>query len=139
MAGNNPSTVRGLAGRTLVNLTLAFSIGGSPAFATDHVHEADADHPDSVTHRHLQPHGSTNHDRDHAQVADDDDHVVWLDAVSLRQPTYELAAPTAPPAGRFLLTTFDLVWVTRQDYNAAPPHGPPRTERSPRAPPSLFA
>ena len=83
-------------GRVVISLVLVPYLALS-ALAPEHVHEADADHPRSAAHRHLQPHSAESHDSDHAQLADDDEHVVWLDGVVLYQSTYQFVAPAAPP------------------------------------------
>jgi hypothetical protein len=107
------------------------------AIAPEHVHEADADHPRSAAHRHLQPHSVDSHDDDHAQLADDDAHVVWLNGAALHQSTYQLLAPIVPPAARFESAPPATESASPPDYDAAPPHGPPRATLSLRAPPCL--
>ena len=136
--GHNHQRVRQSCGRVVLSLILAPYIALS-AMAPEHVHEADAGHPRSAAHRHLQPHSVAFHDEDHAQLADDDEHVVWLDGVVLHQPTYQLVAPAAPPTARFELVPPTADWASPPDDDTAPPHGPPRACLSLRAPPSLSA
>lgn len=125
-------------GRAAISLVLVPYLALS-ALAPEHVHEADADHPRSAAHRHLQPHSAASHDSDHAQLAADDDHVVWLDGVVLHQSTYKFAAPAAPPIAPFELVPPPANRASPPDYDTAPPHGPPRACLSLRAPPCLSA
>lgn len=130
----------GSFGRVVVSLILAPYIALPAVVAREHVHKPDADHPQTAVHRHLQPHSSTSHDADHAQLADDDEHVVWLDsAAALSQAAYQLVAPAEPPNAPFQSTPPPIEWVAPPDYDTAPPHGPPRACLSLRAPPSLSA
>lgn len=103
----------------------------------EHVHEADEDHPRTAVHRHLQPHSNASHDPDHMELADADEHVVWLDSVAVYQAAYLFSAPALPPAEGFELVPALADWVARPDYDTAPPHGPPKASLSPRAPPCL--
>jgi hypothetical protein len=135
---HNHRQVKRSFGRAVISLVLVPYLALS-ALAPEHVHEADADHPDSAAHRHLQPHSPASHDSDHAQLADDDDHVVWLDGVVLYQSTYQFVAPAAPPTARFELVPPTADWASPPDYDTAPPHGPPRACLSLRAPPRLSA
>lgn len=123
--------------RALVSLIVAPTIALSAIVAPEHVHEADADHDRSTVHRHVRAHTAGLHDHDDVQLADDDGQVVWLDSVMLHRPAYQFAAPTAPLEERSELALTVTVWVAAPDYNAAPPHGPPRACLSLRAPPSL--
>lgn len=125
--------------RAVVGLILAPYLALSAMVAPEHVHPADADHPHSAVHRHQQPHTLESHDDDHAELADDDEHIVWLDSVALHEPGYQLPLDAVLPSERFELVPAFVEWVTPPDYNAAPPHGPPRTFPSLRAPPSLSA
>jgi hypothetical protein len=138
---DNRANVEPLLKRIVASSILAPYAALSLAIAPEHLHEADADHPHSAIHRHVQPHeaGSRDHDHDHAQLSDDDDHVVWLDAATLHEVAFLFVAPAAPPNDRIELVAPAATWVARPDYNVAPPHGPPRASLSLRAPPSLSA
>ena len=125
--------------RAVVGLILAPYLALSAMVAPEHVHEPDADHPHSAIHRHQQPHTVGSHDDDHGQLADDDEHVVWLDSVALHEPGYQLPVQALLPFERFELVAALVEWMAPPDYNAAPPHGPPRPALSLRAPPSLSA
>ena len=125
--------------RSVVTLILGPYLALSAMVAPEHIHQADRDHPHSAVHRHLQAHVVGSHDHDHAQLADDDGHVVWLDGVALRQTTYHFTVPSSRSAPRFELVQPVTGWIVAPDYNAAPPHGPPRASLSLRAPPDLFA
>jgi hypothetical protein len=135
---HNHRNVTRSVGRVVLSLILVPYLGLSE-LAREHVHEADADHPRSAAHRHLQPHSSASDDSHHAQFADHDEHVVWLDGVVLHQSTYEVVAPGALPILAFELVSPRAQWATLPDYDTAPPHGPPRACLSLRAPPLLSA
>jgi hypothetical protein len=123
--------------RAAVGVTLALSVAFSATVAPEHVHEADADHPRSAVHRHLQPHDGDSPDRDHALLADEDQHIVWLDAVARHEAGYRFAPPAVLRAEPLELVSPLADWASPPDYDVAPPHGPPRACLSPRAPPSL--
>jgi hypothetical protein len=135
---HNHRKVKRSFGRAVISLVLVPYLALS-ALAPEHIHEADADHPRPAAHRHLEPHSATSHDSDHAELAHDDEHVVWLDGVVLYQSTYQFVAPAAPPTARFELVPPPADWASPPDYDAAPPHGPPRACLSVRAPPCLSA
>jgi hypothetical protein len=135
---HNHRKVKPSFGRAVIGLILVPYLALS-ALAPEHVHEADADHPRPAAHRHLQPHSAASHDSDHAQLADDDEHVVWLDGVVLYQSTYRFVAQDALPTSVFALVPPRAERGSPPDYDAAPPHGPPRACLSLRAPPCLSA
>ena len=135
---HNHRNVRRSVGRVVLSLILVPYLGLA-GLAPEHVHEADADHPRSAMHRHLQAHSATSHDSDHAQLADDDEHVVWLDGVVLYRSTHQFVAPAALPTSRFELVPPRAERAWPPDYDTAPPHGPPRSCLSLRAPPCLSA
>jgi hypothetical protein len=129
-------------GRTIIGLLLAPAIALSATVAREHVHEADADHPRSAVHRHLQPHVGASHDHDleHAELADDDDqHIVWLESAALDQRAFALSAPPLQFAEWSEYAPSLTDWLSSPEYDTAPPHGPPRACLSLRAPPSLPA
>jgi hypothetical protein len=136
---HNQPTVSPSLGRAVVNLILAPYIALSATVAPEHVHEAAADHPRSAVHRHLQPHSVASDYHDHAQLADDDEHIVWLDSVGVHQAGSQVSAPVFPPAGRFQLRPRLADWAAPPNYDLAPAHGPPRACLSLRGPPSLSA
>ena len=83
------------ARRLVVALALAPILALSSTLAPEHVHESDADHPDAIAHRHLQPHVLAAHDHDGAEFDHGDGAIVWLDSVGACQATYELPLPCA--------------------------------------------
>jgi hypothetical protein len=98
--------------------------------APAHVHEADATHADSVTHRHFEAHHHSGTEIDHP-----DARVVWLDDVVMPAagmhwtPPLGLLVPgQEPPASAAR-------WVAIGCDHAAFPHGPPRRTASLRGPP----
>lgn len=108
--------------------------------APEHVHESDADHPQSVVQRHLEPHDLAQPDEHGAEVdhgdGHGDRHIVWLDDVGAYQPAYQLPMPEAELAERFELAPAVASWMATSVDETAPPHGPPRFQQSDRAPPT---
>lgn len=134
---HNCVSVRPVLRRAVVALVVAPYVALSAAVAPEHVHEADAEHPHSAIHRHVQAHVAGSHDSDHAQLADDDGHVVWLDSGAfVYQFSFQFWVPALSPAERFDLVPGLVDRVVRPDYDAAPAHGPPRTAPSLRGPPA---
>jgi hypothetical protein len=125
--------VRPSSARVVISLALALYLA-LPAVAPEHVHEGDADHHHAAVHRHLQPHSLTPDD-DHTQLAEDDAHVVWLDTVAVTPSEYRVAMPALATVARFELVPPLIERAAPPDYDTAPPHGPPRTAVSLRAPP----
>jgi hypothetical protein len=123
-------------GRTFVSLILAPYIAISGALPQEHVHEADADHPQSATHRHVQVHDEALRDHRHAQLTEDDGHVVWLGTAVLAQGAYRLLAPVLAVSVVAPASILARTWAAGFDYSSAPPHGPPRPPASLRAPPT---
>jgi hypothetical protein len=78
-------------------------------------------------------------DHGHAQSADDDGDVVWLDTASVHQATFHFAAPQNLSRESFELMSPASEWIATLDYDTAPPHGPPRASPSLRGPPRLSA
>src|SRR5437867_4446778 len=95
-----------------------------------HLHEADAEHSHSVIHRHFEA-----HDHDGAEISHGEGRVVWLDDVGIRPATHEFTG-----AQTILSVQIDSLpepsgWIAVARIETAPPHGPPRTSYSLRAPP----
>ena len=125
--------------RAIVSLILVPYLALAATVAPEHVHEADADHPHSTVHRHLEPHHLGSHDDNHAQLADDDGSVVWLGAAIVQQAVFHFSALQDVPQAIFALIQLTSGWTAILKYDAAPPHGPPRSSPSLRGPPSLSA
>jgi hypothetical protein len=125
--------------RAIVALSLVPWLVGSSAMPREHVHEADADHPHSLVHRHLEAHQFESQDHDGAELAHHEDHVVWLSDARIIQNTYQFSVSWAV-VGRSLEAISDTAsWFRTVSHDGAPPHGPPRPCRSPRAPPHISA
>jgi hypothetical protein len=125
--------------RAIVSLVLAPYVAFSATLVPEHIHEADADHPHSTVHRHLEPHHPGSHDHDHAQLTDDDGHVVWLEAVTVQQATFHFPAPQDVPHAIRYPVPLTSGWTAILNYDTAPPHGPPRASPTLRGPPHLSA
>ena len=119
--------------RTYPVLFLAAAIALSVVPAPEHLHRPDDRHGPAIAHRHFDSHG---HGR--GTVADDDD-VVWLRAAAVVQAVNHFPQPAAveiaEPSG---LAPIVASWYPRRISEAPPPHGPPRTAVSLRAPPASF-
>ena len=135
---DNPRTVRSVR-RAIVSLIVVPYVAFAAMIAPAHVHEADADHPRSTAHRHFEPHHSGSHDQIDAQRADDDGHVVWLDAVTVQQAGFHLPIPAEVPQPSSRFAPLTPRWTAIRNYDTAPPHGPPRASPTLRGPPSLSA
>ncbi len=139
MSTHNPN-VFGRFCRALLVLALAPWLVGAAAMPMEHAHEGDADHHQTVVHRHLDAHESgTHHHPEETEIegAHDEGLVVWLTNVSLHQRAYHLSIDWAVInlTPETLLDSTD--WIATRSYDASLPHAPPRPSRSPRAPPLL--
>src|SRR5438132_11349133 len=76
----------------------------------EHVHEADADHPHSVVHRHFAP-----HDHDGTEISHDG-RAIWLDDAALQIATHEFAVRQAVPTANFELLPEPPRWLARSLY-----------------------
>jgi hypothetical protein len=121
--------------RAIVASVLAPWLVFASTMPPEHQHEADAVHSHSVTHRHFEA-----HHYDGAEIEHGEGRVIWLDNdLALQQSTYQLAL-----ADFIVLAPFRIVpnlngWILESIVDASPPHGPPRSCTSLRAPPSLSA
>src|SRR5262245_15434770 len=119
--------------RTAAVLLLTSIVGAGSALAPEHMHERDDHHSNATVHRHFVPHHGEQ-GPDHSRL-DDDDHVVWLTTAWLHADVYHGASVVSTPAIWFGFTPTIMQWSAIVLDDAAPPHGPPRVSRSPRAPP----
>ena len=121
--------------RSVTAFAIAACLTAPSALAPEHVHEADATHPQALVHRHLAAHDH----HDDSEISHDDDHVVWLEDVSLRPATYTVA-PDLATVSVYATAFRDLTsWIATASYDTAPPHGPPRAALALRGPPSFSA
>src|SRR6185436_17428152 len=105
----------------------------------EHVHEAEADHPHSLVHRHIEAHQFESHDHDGAEVAPGEERVVWLSDASISPSSYQFHVCSAV-VGRSVEAIRDATsWFGTISYDGSRPHGPPRPCCSPRAPPHTSA
>lgn len=129
-------TVFARLSRAVACLTLAPWVAFSPAFAPEHLHEADDDHAHAIAHQHFDSHDPLDHG---STVDHHEGRVIWFDQFTAVQTTHAF-----PLLQAVLTRTFDGVaiietWVVTSHEDAAPPHGPPRSTLSLRAPPLLPA
>jgi hypothetical protein len=115
-------------------LLLAGIVGAGSVLAPEHVHERDDHHPNATVHRHFAPHHGRS-GSDDARMDDDDDHVIWLTTAGLQVDVYHgPRLVSTPPIWCGFAPTI-VQWSAIVLDDAAPPHGPPRSSRCPRAPP----
>jgi hypothetical protein len=119
--------------RTAAVLLLTAIVSAGSAFAPEHAHERDDHHPKATVHRHFAPHHA-RHGSD-ARLDDDDDHVIWLTTAWLQADVYRGPGLVSTPAIWCGFAPTIVQWGAIVLDDAVPPHGPPRTSRSPRAPP----
>ena len=132
--GHNEVVSAGLW-RPIVALALVPWLVCASAMPREHLHEADADHPHPLIHRHVEAHQLESHHQDGAEVSPNEERVVWLSDDTVIQATYHFNVSWAA-VGRTFETPRDTVsWFGTVSYDGSPPHGPPRPSRSPRAPP----
>jgi hypothetical protein len=120
--------------RTTAVLLLAVTVGAGSALAPEHMHERDDHHPNVTVHRHFAPHHA-GQGSDQSRLDDDDDHVIWLTPAWLQVAIYHGPNVVSTPAIWCGFAATTLQWSAIVLDDAAPPHGPPRTSRSSRAPP----
>ena len=120
--------------RTAAVLLLTGIVSAGSAFAPEHVHERDDHHPNATVHRHFAPHHA-RHGLDNARLDDDDNHVIWLTTAWLQADAYHGPSLVSTPAILCGFAPTAVQWSAIVLDDAAPPHGPPRSSRSPRAPP----
>jgi hypothetical protein len=109
-------------------------VGAGSMLAAEHVHERDDHHPNATVHRHFAPH-HTRYGSDNARLDDEDDHVIWLTTAWLQVDVYHSPTFVSTRAIWCGLAPAPAQWSAIVLDDAAPPHGPPRSSRSPRAPP----
>ena len=124
--------------RPLVALAFVPWLVCASALPAEHLHEADADHPHSLIHRHAEPHEFESH-HDGAEVSHSEEGVVWLSDASVLQATYQFDVSWAVVARIYESVPDTASWFATVSYDGSPPHGPPRPCRSPRAPPHTSA
>jgi hypothetical protein len=117
--------------RRVAWVALVSSLALSGIIPPEHVHEADADHPSAITHRHFEA-----HDHEGTEVSDGEGGVVWLDNVAVEHARIQVSVTRT-----VLAVTVDAIppataSMAVQVLDAAPPHGPPRATAPVRAPPA---
>lgn len=123
------------AGRLALVLALVPCMVCLTAIAPEHVHEADAHHSHSLTHRHFEA-----HDHGDTEIEPGEGRIIWLDSdFGLHHAVYHLDVDDI-----VVLATVGIVpsltsWMLASILDTAPPHGPPRPDTALRAPPLLSA
>jgi hypothetical protein len=124
--------------RPIVALVLVPWVIAAAVMPPEHLHQADADHPQALIHRHAEAHESAP-THDGAEVSHGEDHVLWLSGATVAQTTYHFTVAwsvVGETVGPFRDTAS---WFATISCDGSPPHGPPRPSRSPRAPPHTSA
>jgi len=117
--------------RQIFGLALVPWLAVSGLVPPEHVHEPDADHPHAVAHRHFAA-----HDHDATEVSHDDEgRVIWFDSVAAEHARLPRTVAIAILPGTFEAVPATAPTLVLLTLDAAPPHGPPRSTISPRAPP----
>jgi hypothetical protein len=119
------------AWRTIAGLVLIPWFAVSGVVPPEHVHEPDAHHPSAVAHRHFEA-----HDHDGAEVSHGEGRVVWFDSVAVEHARYQVAVATSGLPAAFDAVPMMGSMILILTLDAAPPHGPPRSSTSLRAPPA---
>jgi hypothetical protein len=132
---DNPRTVRSVR-RAIVSFDCGSIRRFRGVIAPAHVHEADADHPAPQLIGISSLTTSGSHDQVDPQLADDDGHVVWLDAVTSSKLGFIVPIPPEVPQASSP-SRRDTGWTAIRNYDTAPPHGPHARHRTPRSSPSL--
>jgi hypothetical protein len=123
--------------RTAAVLLSTASVAVGSAFAPEHIHERDGQYQGATIHRHLAPHHARALSEPTHIDDDDDDHgqVIWLSATWRQAAAYHGPSATTTAATWNGFAPSITQWSAVVLDDAAPPHGPPRTACSPRAPP----
>ena len=125
---------RRVARTTVPFLVVPFLIFGS-GLAPMHAHESDMSHSPPIIHSHFEPHHPAHHD-DQSEI-EHDEHVVWLDMAVVQALPFQLDSPAAVLIRVPDRLTRARCWSVITFDDSAPPHGPPRSSVSLRAPPTL--
>jgi hypothetical protein len=117
--------------RQILGLALVPWLAVSGVIPPEHVHEPDAHHPSAIAHRHFEA-----HDHDGTEISHGEGRVIWFDSFAVEHARFQVsvATPVLSAAFNAVPTTASTMVVLTLD--AAPPHGPPRSTTSLRAPPT---
>jgi hypothetical protein len=121
--------------RPLVALAMVPWLVGASVLPAEHLHEADADHPRSLIHRHAEAHEFESHHHDAAEISHSEGPVLWLSDASIVQAPYHFKVSWAVVAPIHESVPETLSWFATVSCDGSPPHAPPRPGSSPRAPP----
>lgn len=117
--------------RRVAGLALIPWLAVSGMIPPEHVHEADADHPSAITHRHFEA-----HDHEDIELCHGEGRVVWLDNAAVEHARIDVFVPLAVLTVTFAAVRPGTSSLAVMTLDAAPPHGPPRSNASLRAPPT---
>jgi hypothetical protein len=124
--------------RTIVALGVLPWLVWSPAIPPQHAHEHDVDHPQAIVHRHAEAHTFDWHHQG-AELGESEERVVWLNDVGVIQSTYHIAISWTVSDTLFETIGDSATWIAIATHEEPPPHGPPRSCLSLRAPPPIAA
>jgi hypothetical protein len=102
-----------------------------------HAHEHEGGHSHVLVHSHFAPHVEPLHDHHGSEIEAAPDRVLWLASVTLHAVPYQADTPSALIVSEFDIAAMAATWSVAVFDDAAPPHGPPRSSLSLRAPPTL--
>jgi len=100
-----------------------------------HAHESDSGHAHALVHSHFEPHHAA-HDSGSPEI-EPGEHVVWLNNPFLHAVPYQFHVVAEALTVVVDVVTHPRSWSVIAFDEAAPPHGPPRSSTSLRAPPYL--
>jgi len=129
---------RGVARATVPLLVVPFLVFGS-GLAPMHVHESDISHSPALAHSHFEPHHPAAHHDDGKPEIEHGEHVIWLDMAVVHALPFQLDSPAAVLTRVADAVTRARHWSVITFEDSAPPHGPPRSSVSLRAPPTFPA
>jgi hypothetical protein len=128
---HSPISVRAATIRAaFVALLVSSSLCLGALLPPEHVHEADADHPASLVHRHFEAHRDEGVRFDH-----DDGRIVWLNEIALARPVFHFIPAVETPHALVATRQPSTRWISRRAARFVLPHGPPHPTYGLRAPP----
>ena len=126
--------------RRLVALALAVlapaSLLNGAGIAPLHAHSSSAHGGGVTVHQHVAPHHQSDRGTSGSEI-ERDEQVIWLAVAAVHALPLRAAAPAAVLTRIFIPLPQSIKWSPIVLQDAAPPHGPPRSAASLRAPPAF--